>query len=96
MKKKARRRRPHFSSNLVFDRFDELQFMPDQAVALVCHAIVERALEGAIATRLRRLTRAHYQGLFGKGRPFFSYAAKVRIGHALALFGQTTLKELVH
>jgi len=67
--------------------------MTDQSVVLMCTAMLERTLEKNIRLRLRRLTKKEHSELFIRG-PLSSFAAQIRMAHALSRFGPKTFAEL--
>ena len=68
--------------------------MSDQAVALTCCALLDRVLERTVLARMTKLSRKYHRELFlGRG-PANSLYAKIRIAHALAIFGPKTYDEL--
>ena len=71
-----------------------LKTIPDQAVALVCGAMVERGLERAIASRLKKLEKGHYHGIFDGGGMLSGFMARMKMGYALSLFGAETYNDL--
>jgi hypothetical protein len=56
--------RKPMSEKELFRLFDELAAMPDQAVALVCGALLDRSLERAILSRMTRLRRKYHREIF--------------------------------
>lgn len=74
--------------------YQALEGAPDRVVAIVCGALLERALENGIATRLRVLKRNRYKEIFDTGGVLIGFQAKIRMAYALNLFGEATYAEL--
>lgn len=74
--------------------FRSIPTMSDQATVLMCCAFLDRALERAIMARMTKLTRKYHRELFLSTGPISSLWAKIRVGYALAIFGQNTFAEL--
>jgi len=74
--------------------FQGLEKMPDRTAALVAGALLERALEKAIASRLTKLKLARYKEVFDGTGPLSNFQAKIRIGFALSLFGNNCYSDL--
>lgn len=68
--------------------------LSDRSAALVCVALVERALEKAILTRFIKLSLRARKELFDSRGPLSSFYSKTRMGLALGLFGTKGVKEL--
>lgn len=68
--------------------------MSDQAVVLFSCAFLDRALERAILTRMRKLKSKYHRQLFLGTGPLSSFWAKIRLAYSLALFGPETYEEL--
>jgi len=68
--------------------------MSDQAIALVCGAMVERSLERNILGRMVKLKRSERLELFEGLAPLSSFAAKIKIARALNIVGPNVVKEL--
>ena len=79
---------------------DLLQFvftvkdLPDQAVALVATAWVERNLERVIRSRMVRLTKTRYRELFVALGPLASLSAKTKLAYAMRIVGRTGVTDL--
>ena len=73
---------------------DATRTMPDQAIALTSGALVERALERAIQSRMVKLSRTERRELFFGMGPLATLSAKIRMAHALALVGPGCRTEL--
>jgi hypothetical protein len=52
---------------------------PDRVVAIVCGAMLERALEHGIATRLRVLRGKRYKEIFDAGGVLIGFLPKIRM-----------------
>jgi hypothetical protein len=86
--------------NPTFTEVDETSRYDARAVAIVGTAILEDALELAIASKFVPLQKDERQYLFGftadgAEGPIASLATKIRIGHALDIFGNTTKADLI-
>lgn len=68
--------------------------MPDQAVALVCAAWIERRLEQVILSRMTRLTKTQYAELFVGLAPLATLSAKIKLAYALKIIGKTAVADL--
>lgn len=67
----------------------------DRGAALVAGALVEAALETAIACRFTDCGETARKGLFeGSGAPLSNFAQKIKIGRALGIYGPVTEKAL--
>jgi DNA-binding MltR family transcriptional regulator len=55
---------------------------------------LERSLERAIRSRLRRMKRADYQALFEGSGPLSTMSGKILMGYALGLYGPQTRHDL--
>jgi hypothetical protein len=67
----------------------------DRAIAIVGAAFVEYALKIAILSRLRPLKKAEVVELFeGESAPLRSFSGRIRLGHAMGIFGQVTRNDL--
>lgn len=71
-----------------------LDEMPDRGVALVCSALVERGLEDAILARMTRLKSSRRKQIFDSPGPLSGFLPKIKIGYALAVYGDKGFKEL--
>lgn len=60
--------------------------MPDQAVVLMCGALIDRALEKAILFRMVQMKKKYQQEIFEGRGPAAGMWGKIRIGFALAIF----------
>lgn len=73
----------------------ELKGQSDRAAAIVMVASVEADLHDCIRSRLRMdLTKAELAGLFDGEAPLATFSAKIKIGHALGLYGPKTRDDL--
>jgi len=68
--------------------------LPDQAVALVATAWVERNLERVIRSRMVRLTKTRYRELFVALGPLASLSAKTKLAYAMRIVGRTGVTDL--
>jgi hypothetical protein len=66
----------------------------DRAIAIVVATNVDRMLEHAIETHLVKLNSDERQGLFGPERPLGSFSARIRMGHALGIYGRRFRNDL--
>lgn len=71
-----------------------LNLLSDQAVALVCAALVERSLERVMLSRLRRLTKTMHNELFAGLGPLASFSAKIKLAYALGIVGPEAVADL--
>jgi hypothetical protein len=69
----------------------------DHTAAILAPAILENALETALLTKFVPLEKQDRQWLFAENRegPLFTFAAKIRIGHALGLYSATARDDLI-
>lgn len=73
----------------------ELFHAPDRSMAIVAATLVEEALAFAIRQSIGLVdSDPRAIALFGVDGPLGSYSAKVKMGHALDLFGDRTKTEL--
>src|SRR5439155_15847845 len=68
--------------------------MPDQAVALICTAWIERSLERVILSRMTRLTKSQRADLFVGLAPLATLTAKIRLAFALKIIGPSAVTDL--
>jgi hypothetical protein len=73
--------------------FTAIKKQSARAAAILAATGVEDALEFAISSRLK-LNNDDYNGLFRGEGPLSSFAAKIKIGHALQLYGSETRADL--
>lgn len=66
----------------------------DRATAITATAYVEDALERALLARLVPLSNPERESLFKYEKPFGNFGARIRVGHAINLFGPITRDEL--
>lgn len=68
--------------------------MSDQALALLDATMIERTLERVILSRMTRLTRKQRLDLFEGMAPLSTFSAKIKMAHALAIFGPKTVADI--
>jgi hypothetical protein len=73
---------------------EDKQVGSDYAVAIISASLVERALETAIVSRFVPLSKEDRDGLFEFGYPLGDFAARIRFGAALGLYGADTFDDL--
>lgn len=69
---------------------------PDYSVALVCASLLDHTLEEVIPRYLVPLTNNEKKGLFDddKRGPLSTFSAKIRMGHAVGIYGPKTKADL--
>jgi DNA-binding MltR family transcriptional regulator len=69
----------------------------DHAIAVVAATVVEKALQVAITTRFAKVTEENWDEIFRFDRgPLGTLSSKIKLAHALGLFGPKTRSDLDH
>lgn len=65
-------------------------------IALTGVASLERYLEDAIRSKLRRLSKKNFDELFSENAPLGTLSAKIKLAHAMRFYGPKTKADLEH
>lgn len=74
---------------------DEVRSMNDRPAAMVAATLVEDALEDAILSRMRKLTKAEYRDLFFVDSPLATFSSKIRVASALKVVYRSWARQIV-
>lgn len=91
--KKLTKRRPTREELLELNR--KLSKLDDHAASIVAATLVETALEDCILSKLRPLSAVERAELFDGDGPIATFAAKVKLGYALSLYGPPARDDLM-
>jgi DNA-binding MltR family transcriptional regulator len=71
-----------------------IQAQDDRTAAIIAASAVDVALEAAIRTKFRNLSREEIDSLFAGTGPLSTASGKISVGYALGIFGSQTKHDL--